>query len=116
MIKKYNNTSLAMGIPGLIIQAYGGISHIPVIQLIGTVAVLTGFFYYAKAKGRHPAFCLLAFLSFIGLLILAVLKDESGSDEVAAESGAAKGCLIIFLILMLIAIGIPLVLKLIGKG
>ena len=44
--------------------------------------VLVGFAYYAKAKGRNPLWCLAAFLSLIGLIILALLKDESGVDEV----------------------------------
>lgn len=116
MIKKHNNLSLSIGIPGIIIQAYGAIAHIPIIQLAGTILVLIGFYYYAKAKGRHPAFCLLAFLSIIGLMILACLKDESGSDEVPSEGGTAKGCLIIFLIFLLVAIGLPLILKLLGKA
>lgn len=52
------------------------------LALAGTAMVLTGFAYYAKAKGRSPVWCLAGFLSLIGLVILALLKDNSGVDEV----------------------------------
>ena len=39
-------------------------------MLAGTALLLAGFAYYAKAKGRHPAWCLMAFLSIIGLIVL----------------------------------------------
>ena len=47
------------------------------ISLLGTVLLLEGFAYYAKAKGRNPAWCLMAFLSIIGLIVLACLKDRT---------------------------------------
>ena len=89
MIKRYNNMSLAIAIPGLIIQIAGrfmmgdeqetlGV----LITLLGTMMLLVGFAYYAKAKGRSPVWCLAAFLSLIGLIILALLKDKSGVNEV----------------------------------
>ncbi len=75
MIKKYNDVSLATGIPGLVIQVIGYIANQPIIIIIGTILLLFGFAYYAKAKGRHPAWCLMAFLSLIGLIVLGLLKD-----------------------------------------
>ena len=87
MIAEFNRKSFYFGLPGIALQIAGNIlAHSTtqatsimgaVILLIGTILLLTGFVYYAKAKGRHPAWCLVAFLSFIGLIILACLKDKS---------------------------------------
>ena len=82
MIKKYNNISLAVGIPGLVVQIAGRIWEMDALTLTGTVILLVGFYYYTKAKGRNPAWCLMAFLSIIGLLVLAMLKDMA-KEEVA---------------------------------
>lgn len=89
MIKRYNNLSLAIAIPGLIIQIAGrflidgGQEALGLVMTLGgTVMLLFGFAYYAKAKGRSPLWCLAGFLSLIGLIILALLKDHSGVNEV----------------------------------
>jgi len=89
MIRRYNNVSLAIAIPGLIMQIAGRFMMDSeqgtlgaLITVLGTVMLLVGFAYYAKAKGRNPMWCLAAFLSVIGLIILSFLKDESGVDEV----------------------------------
>jgi hypothetical protein len=81
MITRYNNISLAIGAPGFILQVVGNfmISSSARDQrllgagiiLLGTVLWFVGLAYYAIAKGRHPAWCLLAFLSLIGLIVLA---------------------------------------------
>lgn len=89
MIKRYNNLSLALGIPGIVLQVAGRIMMESPDKLTmgaltlfaGTGLLLAGFAYYAKAKGRHPAWCLMAFLSLIGLIVLACLKDRSGTAE-----------------------------------
>jgi len=79
MIAKYNRISLGLGIPGLVMQIAGrvgaealGVFALPVV-LLGTGLLLAGFAFYAKAKGRHPAWCLMAFLSLIGLVVLSCL-------------------------------------------
>jgi len=89
MIKRYNNLSLAIAIPGLVMQIAGRFmmggeqdTLVVLMTLLGTVMLLVGFAYYAKAKGRSPVWCLAAFLSLIGLIILGLLKDKSGVDEV----------------------------------
>jgi len=88
MIKKFNNISLLVGIPGLILQIAGHMMRnakqegIGVLLLVvGTAMLLVGMVYYAKAKGRNPAWCLLAFLSFIGLIVLACLKDCAVEEQ-----------------------------------
>ena len=86
MIAEYNTKSFIFGIPGLILQtagwfvrdAEGFVTPLgSVIALCGTGLLLVGFIFYAKAKGRHPAWCLVGFLSLIGLIILACLKDKT---------------------------------------
>ncbi len=76
MIRKYNNISLALGIPGLVLQVAGKLMENNAVLVVGLLLLLAGFAYYAKAKGRSPAWGLLAFLSIIGLIILACLKDH----------------------------------------
>ena len=75
MIRKYNNISLALGIPGIVAQIAGHLMRQPLVLIVGTVLLMVGLAYYAKAKGRSPAWCLMGFLSIIGLLVLASLKD-----------------------------------------
>jgi hypothetical protein len=98
MIASYNRLSLAFGIPGIILQIGGQVvsnmatataANQPaavnplmatvglLAALAGTALLLVGLAYYAKAKGRNPAWCLLAFLSCIGLIVLACLSDQS---------------------------------------
>jgi hypothetical protein len=77
MITKYNNVSLAFGIPGIVLQLVGAFAPSVLVQLLGTALLIVGLAYYAKAKGRNPAWCLFAFLSIIGLIVLACLKDRS---------------------------------------
>ena len=88
MIAKYNRLSFLFGVPGLVLQIAGNVMRqgatptspstlgVPLL-VVGTALLLVGLALYAKAKGRHPAWCLLAFLSIIGLLILACLKDKT---------------------------------------
>ena len=75
MIKKYNNISLACGAPGMLLQYVGiGIGQ-PFSLIVGTVLFMVGLAYYAKAKGRNAAWCLMCFLSIIGLIVVGCLKD-----------------------------------------
>jgi hypothetical protein len=95
MIAEYNTKSFIFGVPGLVLQtgglfirnAEGVMTPLGfIIAICGNVLLLVGFIFYAKAKGRHPAWCLLGFLSLIGLIILACLKDKSGPT--ASEKNA----------------------------
>jgi cytochrome b561 len=73
---------------GFVLQCVGGsvtaMSHsLPVtvlgwsIYLVGTALLLIGFSFYVRAKGRSPAWCLLALLSVIGWVVLILLKDRT---------------------------------------
>ncbi len=90
MIARYNNISLALGVPGLVMQVAANVMSqsrgwTPVLlasSLVGTGLLLTAFAFYAMAKGRNPAWCLFAFLSLIGLIVLACLKDMAPSGRI----------------------------------
>jgi hypothetical protein len=87
MIARYNNVSLALGIPGLLLQIGGNFWAAPYfggqlavgrsVMALGTLLLIAGLAFYAKAKGRHPAWGLLGLLSFIGLILLACLSDHA---------------------------------------
>ncbi len=87
MIKRYNNISLALGVPGIILQIPGSIMVQSadstsravglLILLLGTALLIAGLGFYAKAKGHSPLWGLCGFLSWIGLIILALLKDRT---------------------------------------
>lgn len=88
MIAKYNRISIAIGLPGILMQIGGRVMMMnastesetllpALLAFVGTGLLLVGLAFYAKAKGRHPAWCLFAFLSLIGLIVLACLKDHA---------------------------------------
>ena len=98
MIKKYNNLSFVWGVPGILIQFAGQIlaqmaqqpgSEVDPalafsgcgVTLFGTALLMVGPAYYAKSRGRHPAWCLMGFLSCLGLIFLAFLKDLNAEVE-----------------------------------
>lgn len=88
MIKRHNNISLALGVPGIILQIVGqviaqanqetdvGLLGVLVL-LVGTALLIAGLAHYAIAKGRSGWWGLCGFLSLIGLIILALLKDHA---------------------------------------
>jgi len=83
-----------MGVTGLSLQAAGYFFQRPYVGLlclgallyvVGTGLLIAGLIYFAKAKGRSPAWGALAFLSFIGLVVLVALKDNASDDEPSAD-------------------------------
>ncbi len=85
MIAEYNRKSFIFGIPGIILQFIGYFVRSPRmmitfwgIPVAGTCLLLVGLVYYAKAKGRHPAWSLFGLLSIIGVIVLGCLEDKSG--------------------------------------
>ena len=88
MIAKYNRKSLAFGLPGILIQVCCVVINetatspallavSPVVLLVGFALLMTGVYFYVKSKGRNPAWSVLACFSFLGLIILACLKDHA---------------------------------------
>ena len=79
MIERYNRISLAIGLPGAVIQFVGLEMRTPIgsiIMAIGTILLMVGLAYYLKAKGHAPIFCILAFLSWFGIIILLFFPDR----------------------------------------
>jgi amino acid transporter len=94
MDAQLNRKSLALGVPGIVLQVAGNIwlntqatgdPPIPplgvalgalAVILTGTVLLIAGLSWYAKAKGHSGWWGLLGLLSIIGLLVLALLPDR----------------------------------------
>jgi len=106
MIKRHNNTSIALGVPGFLVQAAGVFMMAfrpeqaalgAVLALLGAALLLAGLAYYAMAKGRNPAWCLLVLLlsllgaavsvllapllTLLGYGVLGMLKDHSAEAQ-----------------------------------
>lgn len=99
MIPRYNNLSLALGVPGLVLQTVGtivayalGNEDLAAVSFFaGTALLLAGLAMYAKAKGRHPAWCLVAPLSPVGWIILGCLEDRAPGDAARLASPPNPG-------------------------
>jgi len=99
MIRRYNNISLAIGIPGFILQIIGATvavigakEEMPsllgvLISLIGSGMLIIGLAYYAKAKDRHWAWCLFGLFSLMGILVLFLLADRAVTPAKPEEAG-----------------------------
>ena len=95
MIAKYNRWSFVFGVPGIVMQIAGyfmaGLGQGATASLgaffmvFGIFALMIGLAYYAKAKGQSWAWCVAAFLSVLGLLLLLLLEDKSGSRRAVGE-------------------------------
>ena len=97
MDKRYNRISLAFGISGILLQvmaiallpllpygdtdtaAWRAMAALLLVALlpVGTILLIVGLGYYAKAKGQSAVWCLMGFLSLLGLIVLACLKDRA---------------------------------------
>ena len=101
MIAGENRKSLVFGVPGLILQILQIVAIVvPMLLgdnpdmkalgivplLVGTALLTVGLVFYARAKGRHPAWGLMGLLSLIGLIVLACLKDLAPDGRVAGPS------------------------------
>ena len=85
---------------GIILQCLGGLVPLAagrpflawlgwLMLVTGTLLLVIGFGYYAKAKGRSPAWSLLALASIIGWMALLFLTAKSGS-AVSSDSLVGK--------------------------
>lgn len=94
MIPRYNRTSLWWGIPGLLLGWAGmivlGTAGVLMI-LLGRILLIVGLAYYAKAKARHAAWCLMGFAGLIGLIVLLLLEDRAREVD-PRESKYAVAC------------------------
>ena len=85
MIKRYNNISLLMGVPGIIMQITGYImSQSPsqvvlglLIMIAGAGLLCGGLTFYAIGKGQPGIWGLIGMLGIIGIIVLACLPDRT---------------------------------------
>ena len=63
-----------------------------ICALGGTAMLLIGFVYYLKAKQQHPAWALTAFLSWFGLICMALLKDRHLQSQQRMAKGLCPKC------------------------
>lgn len=106
MDKRLNRISLTWGVPGFLAEIAGvalqdSVRWAPgsvdssraglgaLLVAVGTVMLIVGLCYYAKAKGRNAAWGLLGILSLIGVVVLAVMPDRHRSGE--AEGNQLPG-------------------------
>lgn len=84
MIARYNNLSLALGVPGLILEFVGiamsganpdNPTTGRVVTALGAAMLIAGLGLYARAKGRSPLWAVMGLFSILGLIVLALLKD-----------------------------------------
>lgn len=111
MLRALNRKSLVYGVPGFLIQGIGIVIH-PAVVLLGTVLLIIGLAYYAKARGHSGFFGLFGLLSWVGILILIVLKDRHETPEERAAQGTTKRSdLLLGIVFGLgLVIGIPLLI------
>lgn len=121
MIDEYNKTSLWYGIPGLCMQGLGGAmggldrhessTLGAAFLLIGTVLLIIGLCYYAKAKGQPASYGLFGFASCIGLLILALLPDRTrgGQEQITANAVGTSSSVLVTERMTGSAVGTPTV-------
>jgi len=102
MIAAYSRKSLALGIPGLVLQigCYYLLSNLVIFpknpntvphattgvllelgMFAGNILFIIGLCFYAKSKGYSGLWGLLGVFSCIGLLILAILPDTTKSPQ-----------------------------------
>src|SRR5579872_3311645 len=89
--KRYEDRALIFSISGLALQAMGAVTLLaqpqspqsPMYLITGTIGLLIGLWYWTQAKGRNPAWCLAAFLSIIGFIVVMRLAP--------AAPGCGKG-------------------------
>ncbi len=63
-----------------------------ICALGGATMLFIGFVYYLKAKQQHPAWALTAFLSWIGIIWMAVLKDRHLQSQQRMAKGLCPTC------------------------
>jgi len=89
--QKFNRISLALGLPGMLLQGIGALSDISILLVLGSIMFLIGLVYYAKAKGRSGWWGLLGLLSLIGLIILSLLPSKSDDAGIPLKSVKTQG-------------------------
>jgi hypothetical protein len=93
-LKRLNRMSFMLALPGFAFQGFsrsmeGGIALL--VSLLGTALVISGLVFYAKLRGRHPAWSVLGLASCLGLLVLYFLPKRC-LHCTTSHSYSAKQC------------------------
>ncbi len=100
MDQQLNRRSLLIGSSGLVLQVTGALGNAasqgqPVMGIVftillgvGTLLLMWGLALYATAKGHSSLWCLLGFLSIVGLIGLALLPDRAVDRSLAQATTA----------------------------
>lgn len=98
----YQKKAVLWGAPGLVFHETGYLfghltaksapvevlAAIGIAGLLGTVALMIGFAYYAKGKGRSAAWCLLALIGIFGVIGLMLLSDQAPEGQLVSSTTA----------------------------
>jgi hypothetical protein len=85
MTTRYNRWSFVFGVPGLALLFAAGDTtdaedNLTLLgeffSLFGFALLLIGLAFYAKAKGRCPAWCLLPWLCSMGWILLTLVRGQ----------------------------------------
>ena len=95
-LKHWNHLSLALGIPGVFLQAMGYSDNQPAVTLLGAAILIGGLAFYARMRARSPALGFLGLLSCLGIFFLWLLdknclncaKTNSRSRTMCERCGA----------------------------
>jgi hypothetical protein len=100
---------LAAGLAWSVLSRSLADTSAPIVMCVGSGVFLVGLGCIARAKGRSVCWSLLGFLGFFGLLLLLLLEDWSGHDNVTrvrVRFGSAIGATLI-VISALLAVVMP---------
>jgi hypothetical protein len=105
IIRRYNRLCLLWGVPGLALEMLGTVltwrgpvddfrSWIvgSILTWAGIGLLIVGLSYYARAKGRHPAWGLLGLLSLFGILLAFGLRNHYWRELDRMRRGLCPRC------------------------
>jgi hypothetical protein len=90
-----NQTSLALGVPGLGLQIGGNAMHGVaggLTSLLGIGLLVAGLSVYARMRGHSPWLGALGLLSCLGMLILALLPKRCFNCQARTKGATCAEC------------------------
>lgn len=92
-IKRLNSLSLALGAPGLLLQAVGNIGSSGLaVKVVGAALLVAGLSTYARMRGRSGWFGALGLLSCLGIIFLALLPKRCHHCGATTKGATCTAC------------------------
>jgi hypothetical protein len=94
-LRSMNQTSLALGAPGLGLQIGGNAMHGVaggLTSLVGIGLLVAGLSVYARMRGHSPWLGALGLLSCLGMLILALLPKRCSNCQARTKGATCTEC------------------------